>query len=75
MTDNPRGQVFAILGRTGVTRRERLRVCSFIVLREVSSLSVLSAEELQHVAGVLWSWEAAGHLDAQLADILGERAA
>lgn len=75
MIDNPRGQIFAILGRTGVTRRERLQVCSFIATRTISSLNVLNERELQHVAGTLFSWDAAGHLEARLAEILSERAA
>lgn len=74
MTDNPRGQIFAILGRTNVTRPERLAVVSFIATRKVSSLNVLNERELQHVAGTLFSWDAAGHLDSQLASILAAAA-
>lgn len=70
MTDNPKGQIFAILGRTRVTRAERLRVCSWIATRRVGSLNDLNERELEHVAGTLFSWEAAGHLDSQLAAIL-----
>lgn len=70
MTDNPRGQIFAILGRTNVSRPERLAVVSYIATRKVSSLNVLNERELQHVASTLFSWDAAGHLDSQIASIL-----
>lgn len=72
---NPRGQVFAILNGHSLSRAERLSVVSHIATRSVSSLNDLNARELEHVAGTLFSWDAAGHLDAQLAEILGERAA
>ena len=75
MTVNPRGQIFAILGRTNLSRPERLAVLSYIATRKVSSLNVLNERELQHVAGILWSWDASGHLGAQIAEILSERAA
>lgn len=72
---NPKGQVFAILAAHNLTRPERLTVLSYIATRKVGSLNDLNARELEHAAGVLWSWSAAGHLDAQLAEILGRRAA
>lgn len=75
MTANPRGQVFAILNGHNLTRGERLAVLSFIATRSVTSLNDLSLAELEHAAGTLFSWDAAGHLGAQLAEILGRRAA
>lgn len=72
---NPRGQVFAILNAHNLTRTERLAILSYIATRKVGSLNDLNARELEHVAGTLFSWDAAGHLDAQLADILGRKAA
>lgn len=74
-TSNPRGQIFAILNAAHLSRPERLRVCGWIATRQIGSLNDLKTRELEHVAGTLWSWDAAGHLDAQLAEILGRRAA
>ncbi len=73
--ENPRGQIFAILGRTNVSRPERLRICSYIATRRIGSLNDLNERELTMVAGTLFSWDAAGHLDSQIAHILSERAA
>lgn len=67
---NPTGAFFAILKRTNVTRPERLAICSYIVTRTIASTNGLTAVELEAVAGTLFSWDAAGHLDAQVADIL-----
>lgn len=75
MTDNPKGQIFAILGCTRISRADRLRVYSWITTRRIGSTNDLNERELEQVAGTLFSWEAAGHLDSQLATILGERAA
>ncbi|MGB3483979.1 MAG: hypothetical protein WBB07_17405 [Mycobacterium sp.] len=69
-------QIFAILNRTSVTRDERLAILSYINTRVVKSTNDLTPFELQITAGVLYSWDAAGHLEAQVADILsGRRAA
>ncbi len=67
---NPTGQIWAILGRTNLTRPERLAVLSWITTRKVTSTNDLNARELEQVAGTLFSWDSAGHLDAQLAAIL-----
>lgn len=72
---NNRGGIFAILNAHNLTRPERLAVLSYIATRKVGSLNDLNARELEHVAGTLFSWDAAGHLGAQLAEILGSRAA
>lgn len=65
--------IFAILNRTNVTRPERLRILSWMTGRDITSTADLDAFELQMVAGSLWSWDAAGHLEAQVADILAGR--
>ncbi|MCG7596304.1 hypothetical protein [Mycobacterium sp. PSTR-4-N] len=70
MSTNPRGQIFAILNRANVSRAERLAIYSFITCRSIASTNDLSAAELTAVAGALFSWDAAGHLDAQVAEIL-----
>lgn len=67
---NPHGQIFAILNRANLTRPERLTVLSHIVRHDVSSTNDLTPAELTEVAGCLFSWDASGHLDAQLAEIL-----
>lgn len=67
---NHRGQIFAILRRVNVTRPERLAILSYINTRNVNSLNDLSAFELEDTARTLFSWDAAGHLEAQVADIL-----
>jgi hypothetical protein len=67
---NPHGQIFAILNRARLTRPERLAVYAYIIRRPVASTNDLSPAELTEVAGVLFSWDAAGHLDAQMAEIL-----
>lgn len=72
---NNRGAIFAILAAHSLSRPERLAVVSFIATRKVSSLNVLNTRELEHVAGTLFSWDAAGHLAERLSAILGERAA
>lgn len=70
MRPHPHRQIFAILNRTNVTRPERLAIYAYIVRREVTSTNDLTAAELREVAGCLFSWDVAGHLDAQIADIL-----
>lgn len=72
---NRRGQIFAILNPANLTRPERLAILSHIAARPIGSTNDLTALELERVAGALFSWDAAGHLDAQLAEILGRRAA
>lgn len=67
---NPHGQIFAILNRTNITRPERLAVYAYIVRHPVTSTNDLTPAELTEVAGCLFSWDAAGHLDAQMATIL-----
>ena len=63
-------QIFAILNRAKLTRTERLCVLSYIANRVVTSTAVLEPFELEAVSGTLFSWEASGHLDAQLVEIL-----
>jgi len=70
---NRRGQIFAILNRANVSRAERLAILSHITARPIGSTNDLTAPELERVAGTLFSWDAAGHLDAQLAEILGRK--
>lgn len=69
-------QIFRIMGklRPKVSRKQRLRVLSWINSREVESVGKLTPFELQVTAGVLYSWDAAGHLEAQVAEILSGRA-
>ena len=42
----------------------------YIIRHDVTSTNDLTPAELIEVAGVLFSWDAAGHLDAQMAEIL-----
>lgn len=70
MTTKQHNQIFAILNRANLTRPERLAVYAHIVHHDVSSTNDLTPTEKTEVAGVLFSWDAAGHLDAQLAEIL-----
>jgi hypothetical protein len=69
-----RAQIFAILNGHSLTRPERLAVLSWITTRKIASTNDLNTRELQQVAGTLFSWDSAGHLDAQLSAILRDAA-
>ncbi len=75
MTTKQHRQIFAILNRADVSRDERIDVYRSIVCRaDITSTNDLTPSELESVAGCLYSWDAAGHLDAVIADILSDRA-
>jgi hypothetical protein len=67
---NPRGQIFAILNHASVNRTERLAVYAYIIRHDVTSTNDLTPAELAEVAGVLFSWSAAGWLEPKLTEIL-----
>jgi hypothetical protein len=69
---NPRGSIFAHLGH--LPRTDRLAVLTYITCREITSTNDLTPAELETVAGALFSWSASGHLDLNLAEILGRAA-